>query len=134
MFVPENHAIFPPKRNELTKTQPRETDLLPNSVCLGHHRVDVTKFWSLLQHELLDLCLQLSIRLLQRAHLLQVVGQPVIQALHGLLIISAGGVVFKAGAQHVQAVAQGDRAGQVADRGRRFGEDAAPTIPHRRVG
>lgn len=103
-------------------------------MCLGHHRIDVTAFWSLLQHELLDLCLQLSVGLLQRVHLLQVVGQPLIQALHGLLIISAGGVEFEAGAQHVEAIAQGDRAGQVADRGSRFGEDAAPAIPQRRVG
>lgn len=110
-----------------------ETDLLPNSMCLSHHCLDVTAFWSLLQHELLNLHLQLSVGLLQGAHLIQVVGQPVVQALHCLLIVSVGGVVLEAGAQHVEAVAQRDGAGQVADRGRGFGQDAAPTVPHGRV-
>lgn len=103
-------------------------------MCLSHHRFNVMTFWSLFQHELLDFHLQFGIGLLQGAHLIQVVGQPVIQALHCLFIISAGGVVFEAGAQRVEAIAQRDGAGQVADRGRGFGEDAASAVPHRRVG
>lgn len=83
------------------------TDLLPNGVCLGHHPLDVMPFWSLLQHELLDLHLQFSVGPLQRANLIQVVGQPVVQALHGLLVISSSTETIEreAGAQHVEAVA-----------------------------
>lgn len=76
-------------------------------MCLGHEPLDVMPFWSLLQHELLDLHLQFSVGPLQRAHLVQVVGQPVVQALHGLL--PAGGAIEavegEAGAQHVEAIA-----------------------------
>lgn len=88
------------------KKQPRETDLLPNGMCLSHHRLDVMIFWSPFQHELLDFHLQFGIGLLQGVHLIQVVGQSVVQALHCLFIISAGGVVFEAGAQRVEAIAQ----------------------------
>lgn len=40
---------------------------------------------------LLDLALQVGILLLQLAHLLQVVGQPVVQKLHGLLLMAIEG-------------------------------------------
>lgn len=63
------------------------THLLSDGVSLSHHALDVMPFWGPLQHELLDLHLQLSVRPLQRAHLVQVVGQPVVQALHGLLLV-----------------------------------------------
>lgn len=101
---------------------------------LGHHRLDVAALRSPLHHELLDLRLQLSVGLLQGAHLVQVVGQAVVQALHGLLVVGAGHAVLEAVAHRVEAVAQRDGAGQVADGGGRFGEDAAPAVPHRHVG
>lgn len=76
-------------------------------MCLGHHPVDVVPFGGPLQHELLDLDLQLGVGPLQRAHLLQVVGQPVVQAYHGLLLTGCGteAVEGQTGAQHVEAVA-----------------------------
>lgn len=92
---------------ELFKSALLVTDLLPDGMCLGHHPLDVMPFWSPLQHELLDLHLQFSVGPLQRAYLIQVVGQPVVQALHGLLLVggAAEAVEGEAGAQHVEAVA-----------------------------
>lgn len=105
-------------------------------MCLSHHPLDVVPFWRLLQHELLDLHLQLSVGPLQRAHLIQVVGQPVVEALHGLLLAGGGSEAVEgvAGAQHVEAVAHGDGAGQRADGDGRLGADAASAVPHRHAG
>lgn len=63
------------------------TDLLSDGVSLSHHPLDIVPFRGFLQHELLNLHLQLSIGPLQRAHLVQVGGQSVVQALHGLLLV-----------------------------------------------
>jgi len=77
-------------------------------VRLGHRPLDVVALRSLLQHDLLDFHLHFNVGPLQRAHLLQVVGQPVVQALHGLLIAppAAEAVEGEAVAQHVETVAQ----------------------------
>lgn len=117
-----------------------DTDLLTNRVGVCHHPLDVVAFWSSLQHELLDLHLQLGVRLLQRAHLVQVVGQTVVQALHGLLVAGADTEAIEGEAQHVDAVAhrEGARQRQRADGGKigdgGFGADAASAVPHGDVG
>lgn len=116
---------------ELSKSM---TDLLSDGVSLSHHPLDVVTFRRFLQHELLDLHLQLSIGPLQRAHLVQVGGQPVVQALHGLLLVGgdAEAIVGEAGGQQVEAVAQRDGAGQRQrpDGDLGFGADAASAVPH----
>lgn len=117
-----------------------DTDLLPDGVCLGHHPLDVMSLWSLLQHELFDPHLQLSVGPLQRAHLVEVVGQPVVQALHGFLVARAAAeaVEGEAGARHVEPIAHGDGAGQTQGAGQRWhgrlGVDAASAVPHRHAG
>ena len=111
-----------------------DTDLLPDGMGLGHHPLDVVTSWNLLHHDLFDLHLQLGVGPLQRAHLVQVGGQPVVQALHGLLVAGSQtqAVETEAGAQHVEAVTHGDGAGQRRDR--RLGADAASTVPHGHAG
>lgn len=114
------------------------THLLPNGVRLGHQTLDVMPLRSPVKHELLDLHLQLGVGPLQRAHLFQVVGQSVVQALHGLLL--AGGeaeaIEGEAGAHQVESVAQGDGAGQrqPAGGGGRLGAKAASNISHGQAG
>lgn len=59
------------------------------SVSLSQHGVYVMAFGNPLQHELLDAELQVSVGLLQRANLLQVVGQTAVEALHGFFLVGA---------------------------------------------
>lgn len=131
-LLPERKSL----QRWILKSDLLDTDLLPNGMCLGHHPLDVMPFWSPLQHELLDLQLQLGVGPLQRAHLVQVVGQPVVEALHGLLLAGADSeaVEGEVGAQHVEAVAHRDGAGQRADGDGRLGADAASAVPHRHAG
>lgn len=109
-------------------------------MCLSHHPVDVVTLGGFLHHELLDLRLQLSVGPFQRPHLVQVVGQPVIEALHRLLLAGAEAVDGEAGAQHVEAVPHRHGPGQRqrVDGGQRgdmgLGAKAASTVPHRHTG
>lgn len=113
-------------------------DLLPDGVRLRHHALDVVTLGGPLQHELLDLHLQLGVGPLQRTHLVQVVGQPVVQDLHGLLITGAQTIPGEGGAQDVEAVPHRDGAGQWAGGGQRghggFGPEASPPVPDGHAG
>lgn len=112
-------------------------DLLPDGVRLRHHALDVVALWGPLQHELVDLHLQLGVGPLQRTHLVQVVGQAVVQDLHGLLLAGAQTVSGEGGgAQDVEAVAHRERAGQGAGQLGHGGlsAEASPPVPYGNAG
>lgn len=130
----EGHLLYQSQICQPSKTM---TDLLSDGVCVSHQPLDVVPFRDSLLHDLLDLHLQLSVGPLQRAHLVQVVGQPVVQALHGLLLagVDADAIEGEAWGQHVESVTQRDGAGQRQPHGDGvFGADTASAVPHRHAG
>lgn len=78
------HSCYSTRQFFLNST--RSSNLLSNRMCLSHQSLNVVTLGCSLNHQLFNLQLQVSVRLLQRAHLFQIASKSVVQTLHGLLV------------------------------------------------